>query len=81
MRMVVVLPLPLAPRNPQISPAATCSVEPVDDAARAEALAQVVDVDDEVGHGAAAPGAGRTVDRLAGIEQRAPDPAAGAPRP
>src|SRR5262249_47195538 len=27
-RIVVVLPLPLAPRNPQISPAATCKLKP-----------------------------------------------------
>ena len=50
MRMVVVLPLPLAPRKPQIWPCRDLEVEPVDHAPRAEALAQPVDVDDELGH-------------------------------
>ena len=50
MRMVVVLPLPLEPRNPQISPFATCRVEAFDHAPRAKTLAQPVDVDDEPGH-------------------------------
>ena len=46
MRIVVVLPLPLAPRKPQISPA-TCNVRP-STTLRAEAFPQIVDVDDEV---------------------------------
>ena len=50
MRIVVVLPLPLPPRKPQISPSGTCSVSPSITVTRAEALAQVVHVDGERGH-------------------------------
>ena len=66
MRMVVVLPLPLGPRKPQISPARTWSVEVVDDVLAAEALGQAADVDGEVGgHGAARCVGSAHVDRLA----------------
>ena len=68
MRMVVVLPLPLAPRKPQISPRATCRLKPSTTFSVAKALAQIVDVDDEIGHGGAARRPHRH--RLAGIEQR-----------
>ena len=47
MRMVVVLPLPLAPRKPQISPLRDLQAQPVDHRCGAEALAQIVHVDDE----------------------------------
>ena len=49
MRMVVVLPLPLAPRKPQISPLRDFRLSHRR-RVRAEALAQVVDVDDEAVH-------------------------------
>ena len=46
MRMVVVLPLPLGPRKPQIWPRATWMRDMVDHRARAEALDQAAHVDD-----------------------------------
>ena len=45
MRMVVVLPLPLGPRKPQMRPRATCSVDVVDDGAAVVALGQPAHVD------------------------------------
>ena len=45
MRMVVVLPLPLGPRKPKISPSQHAQREVLDDALAAEALAQPRDVD------------------------------------
>ena len=52
MRIVVVLPLPFAPRKPQISPSADLQVQAFDDLQVAETLAQSVDVDDVSAHGA-----------------------------
>ena len=56
MRMVVVLPLPLAPRKPQISPSATCRLEAFDHLEIAETLAQSADVDGVFAHGASTDG-------------------------
>ena len=53
MRMVVVLPEPLGPRKPTISPRRTGIDDVVDDGAVAEALDQVLDVDGGAGAHAA----------------------------
>ncbi len=51
MRMNVVLPLPLGPRKPQISPRADLQVDVIDGDAVAEPLGHAVHVDGEVfGH-------------------------------
>jgi hypothetical protein len=72
MRIVVVLPLPLAPRKPQISPLADLQRQAVDDLARAEALAQIADVDDEfIAPSWRARRDRPHLDRLAGIEPAA----------
>ena len=46
MRMVVVLPLPLGPRKPQIWPRSTWMLTVIDHGALAEALGQILHVDD-----------------------------------
>ena len=48
MRMKVVLPLPLGPRKPQISPGPHLQVNVVDDRALAEALGHAAHVDGQV---------------------------------
>ena len=56
MRMVVVLPLPLAPRKPQISPSATCRFRPSTTLRSPKLLRKSADVDGVVAHGASASG-------------------------
>ena len=56
MRIVVVLPLPFAPRNPQISPAATWRLKPSTTFSLPKLLRNPADVDDVVAHGGPAAG-------------------------
>ncbi len=49
MRIEVVLPLPLGPRKPKISPRLTCMRKIAHHMLGAEVLVQVMHVDDEVG--------------------------------
>ena len=77
--MVVVLPAPLGPSRPTISPFGHVEVDAVDGHERAEALAQLVDADGEGPGGGHASASGVGLERLGQVAQGAdggPDAAA-----
>ena len=69
MRIVVVLPLPFAPRNPQISPAASWKLKASTTFSLPKLLRNPADVDDVVAHGG--PAAGITVTGWPGLSSAA----------
>ena len=79
-RIVVVLPLPLAPRKPQISPVCHRERQAVDNLARAIALVQIAHIDHQFAVHGAARFQRAHFDRLARIEVGRPGRAAAWPR-
>ena len=71
MRIVVVLPLPLAPRKPQISPFGDLQLRPSTTLRAPKLLRRSSNVDDVVAHGGASARCGRTVTGWPGLSSAA----------